>query len=70
MILCTDVSVDDCSEPVRALGYPRVHRHRLACMRQELVDAFVEYDFTFILAYCARVGCKNRPALFPGIKSD
>ena len=37
-----DLSVDDCSEAVRALGYPRVHRHRLACLRQELVDAFVE----------------------------
>ena len=36
------VSVDDCNEAVRALGYPRMHRHRLACLRQELVDAFVE----------------------------
>jgi len=35
-------TVDDSSEAVRVLGYPRVHRHRLACLRQELVDAFVE----------------------------
>jgi protein TIF31 len=30
------------SEAVRTLGYPRMHRHKLACLRQELVDAFVE----------------------------
>ena len=31
------------SQEVQKLGYPRQHRHKLACLRQELVDAFVEY---------------------------
>ena len=24
-------------------GFPRLHRHRLACLRQELIEAFVEH---------------------------
>lgn len=24
-------------------GFPRQHRHRLACLRQELIEAFVEH---------------------------
>lgn len=27
------------------LGFPRQHRHRLACLRQELIEAFVEHRF-------------------------
>lgn len=30
------------SEAVKALNFPRKHRHKLVCLRQELVDAFVE----------------------------
>ena len=29
-------------ECIRA-GFPRAHRHKLCCLRQELVDAFVEH---------------------------
>ena len=40
--LSTTVDKEELSEAVQALGFPRKHRHRLACLRQELVDAFVE----------------------------
>jgi protein TIF31 len=26
-------------------GFPRQHRHRLACLRQELIEAFVEHRY-------------------------
>lgn len=30
------------SKEARALGFPVEHKHRLACLRQELIDSFVE----------------------------
>ena len=30
------------SKEARALGFPVRHKHKLACLRQELIDAFVE----------------------------
>lgn len=37
------------SKAVQELGFPRAHRHKLACLRQELVDAFFERRYmTFI----------------------
>ena len=30
------------SDEVKELSFPRQHRHKLVCLRQELVDAFVE----------------------------
>uniref|UniRef100_A0A4W4HUI2 Clustered mitochondria protein homolog n=1 Tax=Electrophorus electricus TaxID=8005 RepID=A0A4W4HUI2_ELEEL len=30
-------------------GYPRQHRHRLACLRQELIEAFVEHRYVDLL---------------------
>mgnify|MGYP001609308572 CR=1 FL=1 len=40
----TQILVDDedLSEDVKKLGFPKNHPHRLACLRQELIDAFVE----------------------------
>lgn len=29
-------------------GFPRQHRHRLACLRQELIEAFVEHRYALI----------------------
>jgi protein TIF31 len=44
LFVCCVNAVDpsELSEAVRALGFPKMHRHRLACLRQELIDAFVE----------------------------
>lgn len=42
LVAVVSVEGEELSEAVKALHYPRKHRHRLVCLRQELVDAFVE----------------------------
>uniref|UniRef100_A0AAX7VP26 Clustered mitochondria protein homolog n=1 Tax=Astatotilapia calliptera TaxID=8154 RepID=A0AAX7VP26_ASTCA len=37
------------SPECQRLGFPRQHRHRLACLRQELIEAFVEHRFVLLL---------------------
>uniref|UniRef100_A0A8C8ELP9 Clustered mitochondria protein homolog n=1 Tax=Oncorhynchus tshawytscha TaxID=74940 RepID=A0A8C8ELP9_ONCTS len=32
-------------------GFPRQHRHRLACLRQELIEAFVEHRYRRVTCY-------------------
>nr|XP_023412052.1 clustered mitochondria protein homolog isoform X2 [Loxodonta africana] len=39
-------------ECVRA-GFPRAHRHKLCCLRQELVDAFVEHRYLLFMKLAA-----------------
>uniref|UniRef100_A0A4W4HU71 Clustered mitochondria protein homolog n=1 Tax=Electrophorus electricus TaxID=8005 RepID=A0A4W4HU71_ELEEL len=34
-------------------GYPRQHRHRLACLRQELIEAFVEHRYLLFMKMAA-----------------
>ena len=40
------------SEEMTALGYPKPHRHQLVCLRQELIDAFVEYVVAAVSGGC------------------
>ena len=35
------------------LGFPIVHKHKLACLRQELIDAFVESRYMMFIKYAA-----------------
>ncbi|XP_057207169.1 clustered mitochondria protein homolog isoform X2 [Triplophysa rosa] len=35
------------------LGFPRHHRHRLACLRQELIEAFVEHRYLLFMKMAA-----------------
>ncbi|XP_051963038.1 clustered mitochondria protein homolog isoform X4 [Xyrauchen texanus] len=35
------------------LGFPRQHRHRLACLRQELIEAFVEHRYVLFMKMAA-----------------
>ncbi|XP_063061104.1 clustered mitochondria protein homolog isoform X2 [Engraulis encrasicolus] len=35
------------------LGFPRAHRHRLACLRQELIEAFVEHRYLLFMKMAA-----------------
>nr|XP_015223148.1 PREDICTED: clustered mitochondria protein homolog isoform X2 [Lepisosteus oculatus] len=37
----------------RRLGFPRQHRHRLACLRQELIEAFVEHRYLLFMKMAA-----------------
>merc|ERR1719510_2144957 len=41
------------SKEARALGFPIVHKHKLSCLRQELIDAFVESRYMMFIKYAA-----------------
>ncbi|XP_053205036.1 clustered mitochondria protein homolog [Panonychus citri] len=45
--------LDEYSEEVKSMGYPRIHRHKLCCLRQELVDAFVEAKYMMFIKLAA-----------------
>ena len=36
------VEAEELSKDMRNHGYPHAHRHKLCCLRQELIEAFVE----------------------------
>ena len=39
---------------INILGFPVEHRHKLSCLRQELIDAFVESRYMMFIK-CAAV---------------
>lgn len=41
------------SKEARALGFPVEHKHKLACLRQELIDSFVEARYVQFIKYAA-----------------
>ncbi|KAL6258455.1 hypothetical protein P5V15_010411 [Pogonomyrmex californicus] len=41
------------SKEARALGFPVEHKHRLACLRQELIDSFVESRYVQFIKHAA-----------------
>lgn len=41
------------SKEARALGFPIEHKHRLACLRQELIDAFVDSRYVQFIKHAA-----------------
>uniref|UniRef100_A0A3P8QNN0 Clustered mitochondria protein homolog n=1 Tax=Astatotilapia calliptera TaxID=8154 RepID=A0A3P8QNN0_ASTCA len=41
------------SPECQRLGFPRQHRHRLACLRQELIEAFVEHRYLLFMKMAA-----------------
>ncbi len=54
---------EELSKEARALGFPVVHKHKLCCLRQELVDAFVEARYMMYIKLAAfhlqQVGLKK-----------
>ncbi|KAL1475529.1 hypothetical protein MTO96_037225 [Rhipicephalus appendiculatus] len=44
--------VELCKES-RAAGYPREHKHKLCCLRQELIDAFVDARYVLFMKLAA-----------------
>ncbi|CAB3380510.1 Hypothetical predicted protein [Cloeon dipterum] len=44
---------EELSKEVRALGFPLEHRHKLSCLRQELIDAFVENRYMMFIKFAA-----------------
>lgn len=47
------LSNDEYSKEVKALGFPRAHRHKLFCLRQELIDAFFEARYMMFIKLAA-----------------
>lgn len=47
------VEPDQLNPVSREFGFPRKHRHKLACLRQELVDAFVESRYLLFVKSAA-----------------
>merc|ERR1719282_2154864 len=41
------------SKEAQALGFPIEHMHKLSCLRQELIDAFVESRYMMFIKYAA-----------------
>ena len=56
------------SKEARALGFPIVHKHKLSCLRQELIDAFVESRYMMFIKYAAvqlqQLGLRKQMDLF------
>lgn len=54
---------EELSKESRALGFPRHHKHKLCCLRQELVDAFFETRYMMFIKFAAfhlqQLGMKN-----------
>ena len=57
------------SKEAKALGFPIVHKHKLCCLRQELIDAFVESRYMMFIKYAAvqlqQLGLKKQMDIFP-----
>merc|ERR1719193_2540603 len=66
------------SKEAKALGFPIVHKHKLCCLRQELIDAFVESRYMMFIKYAAvhlqQLGLKKQmpdlPLPIEGEKKD
>ncbi|XP_071994297.1 clustered mitochondria protein homolog isoform X2 [Engystomops pustulosus] len=47
------VEGEDLPEECKKMGFPKEHRHKLCCLRQELVDAFVEHRYLLFMKLAA-----------------
>jgi len=64
------------SKEAQALGFPLEHKHKLSCLRQELIDAFVESRYMMFIKYAAvqlqQLGLKrqmDQPQILPSLPS-
>ncbi|XP_048478328.1 clustered mitochondria protein homolog isoform X3 [Plutella xylostella] len=44
---------DELREDIKSMGFPIIHKHKLCCLRQELVDNFVEARYFMFIRYAA-----------------
>ncbi|XP_039292453.1 clustered mitochondria protein homolog isoform X2 [Nilaparvata lugens] len=44
---------EELSREVQALGFPIEHKHKLCCLRQELIDSFVESRYMMFIKFAA-----------------
>uniref|UniRef100_A0A8C1SCI3 Clustered mitochondria protein homolog n=1 Tax=Cyprinus carpio TaxID=7962 RepID=A0A8C1SCI3_CYPCA len=48
------VEGEDLNPVCQQLGFPKLHPHRLVCLRQELIDAFVEHRYQIFMETVSR----------------
>lgn len=44
---------EELSKEVKLLGFPVKHKHKLCCLRQELIDSFVDARYMMFIKYAA-----------------
>ncbi|XP_021934846.1 clustered mitochondria protein homolog [Zootermopsis nevadensis] len=44
---------EELSTEIQAMGFPIEHKHKLCCLRQELIDSFVEARYMMFIKYAA-----------------
>lgn len=44
---------EELSKEVKMLGFPIKHKHKLCCLRQELIDSFVDSRYMMFIKYAA-----------------
>ena len=63
-----EVEEIELSKEAHALGFPIIHKHKLCCLRQELIDAFVESRYMMFIKYAAvqlqQLGLRKQMDLF------
>lgn len=47
------VDGEELSKEVKAHGFPIEHKHKLCCLRQELIDSFVDARYMMFIKYAA-----------------
>lgn len=47
------VDEEELSKEVKMLGFPIEHKHKLCCLRQELIDSFVDSRYMMFIKYAA-----------------
>lgn len=47
------IPLEEYSDEIRVMGFPREHIHKLCCLRQELVDAFFEAKYLMFIKLAA-----------------
>ncbi|XP_072164554.1 clustered mitochondria protein homolog [Diadema setosum] len=62
------VEGDEFADDMKKLGFPRQHRHKLACLRQELVDAFVDHRYMVFIRHAALMLMQNQQPQEGGAK--
>lgn len=44
---------EELSKEVKMLGFPIKHKHKLCCLRQELIDSFIDSRYMMFIKYAA-----------------
>lgn len=44
---------DELNKEIKLLGFPIEHKHKLCCLRQELIDSFVDSRYMMYIKYAA-----------------